>query len=628
MFRFIALIFSALVMAYLPQRAQAVDEIITVPGMTTLGRNSSASFDVHGLGCKRITNKFSTNDDLFIPFASKEEWQSFLDYADTTGNIDVAPCPIAYSEWTYVGSCSAICGGGTILQTRSCVYKPTGQTLDCSYCGGECSQTTSCNTEACAAWNQNCSSPTWNTSNVPATCGQSCTVSCLREGIVVATSNCPSSGRPSDYISRDIADCGVCPAGSETTGSHTAQCSNGGLVGSGTIYVDDVRDCQGNIIVGRGTWTRVVDCCVPGLPSNQTELKHGIAVSGCDRLPANCTFNGQTVLHGQSVRAYKTATVPDGQSCQSQNRTCNDGTLSGSYTYDSCTVDPPVCTGTHYTYHPVACSKGNLTGSGKITVRVDTDCDGNNVAGSGYWTDVTGCCKPGALNTQTFSHDSSSFPGCDAPIANCTFNGQTVLHGASVTGYQTATVPFGSTCNSQSRTCNNGTLSGSYAYASCSVGPATSCTTPWGATVAHGNNVTAYQTSSVAYGSTCTSQSRTCNNGTLSGSYANKTCTVSPPANCFLNGQTILHGGTVRAYNTNLAQYPNQCGSGTVRTCTNGTLSGSGNYTSCNTVGEEYSCGFTSTVTCAAPRIMKQATGYEECQDQSPINPYLSLWCQ
>jgi hypothetical protein len=53
---------------------------------------------------------------------------------------------------------------------------------------------------------------------------------------------------------------------------------------------------------------------------------------------------------------------------------------------------------------------------------------------------------------------------------NCTFNGQTVADGASVTAYQTNSVPTGSVCASQTRTCNDSTLLGSYAYASCTVG--------------------------------------------------------------------------------------------------------------------------------------------------------------
>ncbi|WP_408099094.1 hypothetical protein ACJVC5_09285 [Peredibacter sp. HCB2-198] len=57
---------------------------------------------------------------------------------------------------------------------------------------------------------------------------------------------------------------------------------------------------------------------------------------------------------------------------------------------------------------------------------------------------------------------------------------------------------------------------------------ANSCTgTPWG-TIAHGGAVTGYSTSTAVSPATCSSQVRTCNDGTLSGTYANTACTNYP----------------------------------------------------------------------------------------------------
>jgi hypothetical protein len=53
---------------------------------------------------------------------------------------------------------------------------------------------------------------------------------------------------------------------------------------------------------------------------------------------ASCTFNGETIASGSSVTAYMASSVPAGQSCVSQVRTCNSGTLSGSYTFSSCSI--------------------------------------------------------------------------------------------------------------------------------------------------------------------------------------------------------------------------------------------------------------------------------------------------
>jgi hypothetical protein len=58
------------------------------------------------------------------------------------------------------------------------------------------------------------------------------------------------------------------------------------------------------------------------------------------------------------------------------------------------------------------------------------------------------------------------------------------------------------------------------------------CTLPWGGSIIHNASVTAYLASTVASPATCTSQSRSCSNGVLSGSYANASCVVSQAGSC------------------------------------------------------------------------------------------------
>lgn len=60
-----------------------------------------------------------------------------------------------------------------------------------------------------------------------------------------------------------------------------------------------------------------------------------------------------------------------------------------------------------------------------------------------------------------------------APL-NCSFNGQTVMSGMSILAYPSNSVPYGSTCVSQTRTCTNGVLSGTAQFSTCSVMPASS----------------------------------------------------------------------------------------------------------------------------------------------------------
>jgi len=169
--------------------------------------------------------------------------------------------------------------------------------------------------------------------------------------------------------------------------------------------------------------------------------------------------------------------------------------------------------------------------------------------------------------------------------ANCTFNGNSVSNGDAVTAFSASTVAFGETCQSQTRTCSNGVLSGSYQAAGCSVAGATACIFN-GATVAHQETVQGYQSSRVAFGETCQSQTRTCNNGTLSGSYQAASCSVAPAATCVFDGITLSNGDTVRAYENETVPFGQTCQQ-QVRTCSDGTLSGSYGETTCQVSRED-----------------------------------------
>lgn len=47
---------------------------------------------------------------------------------------------------------------------------------------------------------------------------------------------------------------------------------------------------------------------------------------------------GSTIAHGATVTAFGASSVSCGSTCSSETRTCNNGTLSGSYTNQSCSV--------------------------------------------------------------------------------------------------------------------------------------------------------------------------------------------------------------------------------------------------------------------------------------------------
>jgi hypothetical protein len=123
-------------------------------------------------------------------------------------------------------------------------------------------------------------------------------------------------------------------------------------------------------------------------------------------------------------------------------------------------------------------------------------------------------------------HWLANFTATATPSNDCTAPwGDPITNGSSVTAYLSEAEPFGNvavspnTCHdAETRTCTTGTLSGSYTNETCSIATTADCTAPWGDAVPNGSNRTAYDTASVPYGYTCSSHTRTCTNGILSGS--------------------------------------------------------------------------------------------------------------
>ena len=190
-------------------------------------------------------------------------------------------------------------------------------------------------------------------------------------------------------------------------------------------------------------------------------------------------------------------------------------------------------------------------------------CDGNSWAEFGV-----GGAGAGSTGAQ-----------CDSPLGV-----DKIDHGASIIAFQATHVPYGTTCGMQVRTCLDGTLSGSYTAGSCSVDPPLDCNNPWGGIIPHGGSIVAYQATSVACHTSCASQTRVCNNGTLSGNYAYQSC-VPACASCNLPwGGSIAHGNSVTAYAAPSVGCGGSC-SGQTRICDNGTLSNSYTYASCSVGG-------------------------------------------
>jgi len=287
-----------------------------------------------------------------------------------------------------------------------------------------------------------------------------------------------------------------------------------------------------------GTCTSEIRTCsgTPGVLSG-TYTNQSCTVQPSD----NCTTPwGATVVNGSSVTAFNTATVPFGATCVSEVRACTSGILSGSFAFASCTAQ---------TTRNISVS---VTAPGTGTV--------SNITVSGT----------GAACAGTVCEVPVSWTGTLSATATCSGTPTTVNGTVDVTS-ATAT-------------------SAGITLASCT-GPV--CTTPWNTSLASGGSVTAYLTSSVLSPSTCISEPRYCNNGTLSGTYTNQSCIVIP-----------TYSITVTADN----------GSGTVTssTCNGGSCSGlvAGIYTVAATLSGGNTCSKSYTITAANRTVtVKKGTG-------------------
>ncbi len=107
------------------------------------------------------------------------------------------------------------------------------------------------------------------------------------------------------------------------------------------------------------------------------------------------------------------------------------------------------------------------------------------------------------------------------------------------------------------------------------------CNLPWGGTLAHSADVTTYQNSSESCGNTCTSETRTCTDGTLSGTYTNQNCSVTACAAC---SSTTINWSSCNALSGSMThgqtKTVSNAASGYTGTrdlsCNNGTISQSG----------------------------------------------------
>lgn len=247
---------------------------------------------------------------------------------------------------------------------------------------------------------------------------------------------------------------------------------------------------------------------------------------------------GETLNHGAYIIAYESV-----ESCRFEKRYCDNGVLDGSFSADHCnspegiiqkTVVKPVISKISYGYvqgtHQTSYSSPVLTNeNGTVTIinswnntkSNPTTISANNSAYK----------KPTAYKNYDLTQH-----GCTTPWGSYIDSSEWVI------AYKSPKPAYpGASCAYERRTCFQGTLGGSYIYPTCSLAnnnniynnhgqdyyyPANnrSCTTPWGQSISNGSRIYAYRSSysSSSYG--CQGEYRTCRNGYLDGSYQYSSC--------------------------------------------------------------------------------------------------------
>ena len=161
--------------------------------------------------------------------------------------------------------------------------------------------------------------------------------------IKIAAPHTKLYGQAISFTENYVVTATTCSALEFSDASFTSMAMNSGGVttSSRTNRLPDPPNCSGSYSVNLSNGSR------HQMANFGTALSDYVAPSptpspASSPTPAHqsCTFNNQTIADGVSVTAYQSAIVTAGQMCIAQTRICSNGSLSGSYQYLSCQVQP------------------------------------------------------------------------------------------------------------------------------------------------------------------------------------------------------------------------------------------------------------------------------------------------
>lgn len=221
------------------------------------------------------------------------------------------------------------------------------------------------------------------------------------------------------------------------------------------------------------------------------------------------------------------------------------------------------------------------------TFLVFQNCSGTKFASSNDSTQASVQEIAGPGESQNCEGNNANLPACLKKNGNCQIGGQTVESGRQIKVFLSEVPDSSGQCQEGVKVCVHGLFYGSnYSYLSCKSENTNRRSCSIGNEfVAHGGSVKKYKSSvSEECESPSNAELRTCSDGTLSGSALFSSCTSSGNKKCVLpsSGIEVSHGGSVTMFRANTATASQSCQQlAESRTCSDGVLSGTATHTTC-----------------------------------------------
>ncbi len=195
--------------------------------------------------------------------------------------------------------------------------------------------------------------------------------------------------------------------------------------------------------------------------------------------PNVCNINGQVLLNGDTIAVFQNDQVAFGGNCATIQEifTCNQWILNGvnpssqpqNYPYTQCQVAAPLSCSLGPTYgQQTVVQHGSLATWYKDDIlEPGQTCDTIGPSGN---MGVLECNNGNFVPSSWWVANASDYvyPTCEVrETDDCEFNGETVQHGFSVTGYLIPFPTIGQQCTYEIRTCVDGFLSWTYQFDEC-----------------------------------------------------------------------------------------------------------------------------------------------------------------